>query len=103
MTGICGAFSTQPANDIDATLRRMLATAGAPLGSDAMKVRGDAGLAIFGQKERPQLIEHEGLTLAIVGHPTLRPAGESTSDPIAIAKALRANGASILSALGGDF
>jgi asparagine synthase (glutamine-hydrolysing) len=52
---------------------------------------------------RPHLVQHEGLTLAIIGHPRLIAGGSRSSDVAAIARALGERGEDAIRSLGGDF
>lgn len=103
MTGIFGSLSSRVAPDAGAALRRMQAAAGGASTVDAPKQRGGAGIGIDGSTKPARIVEHDGLALAIVGHPRLHDGDNSTSDPIAIAQAIGKNGAATLPALGGDF
>lgn len=101
--GVCGSFSPRPTPDQDAVLRRMLAAPGGlPVGA-AIKHCGGASIGAFGTASEPALIGHDGMVLAFVGHPRLRTARGWSTDPIAIAEAIGAEGPAALSAVGGDF
>lgn len=103
MTGICGSFSPRLAPDHGAVLRHMLAAAARQPAGDAIKQSGGACIGAFGTTPKPALIEHGGLALAFIGHPRLRTARGRSTDPIAIAEAIGAQGPAALSAIGGDF
>ncbi len=62
-----------------------------------------AALAAFGRELTSNLVEIDGFVLAVVGHPSLMVGGGSTSDLVAIAKALRDDASTALRTLGGDF
>lgn len=103
MTTICGLFSPRPAPDHAAVVRHMLAAAAQQPADDAIKQSGGACIGAFGTASEPALIGHDGIVLALVGHPRLRTAHGWSTDPIAIAEAIGAQGTAALSAIGGDF
>jgi asparagine synthase (glutamine-hydrolysing) len=67
------------------------------------KVMETATLAAYGEVAAPQLVEADGLWLAIAGHPRLRRGGDRVADPLQCARALRERGAAALADFGGDF
>lgn len=103
MTGIFGSFSPRVAPGAGAALRSMQAAAGGATAVEAPKQYGSAGIGIAGSTKRVRFVDHDGLALAFAGHPRLREGDDSTSDPIALARAIAKNGAATLPALGGDF
>jgi len=101
ITGICGSFSSNRVDEIDETLQRMLAAAGA---RDGRTESGDgAGLAAFGASSAIVLTERDGLVLALTGRPRLRVAHGWATDPAAVARALAQQGRRALAELCGDF
>jgi asparagine synthase (glutamine-hydrolysing) len=103
MTRIFGSLCMRSDRDAEATLRRMQSAAGVVSSADTLAIRGGGGFGIAGSTKEARLVEHDGLVLAIVGHPRLHAGAEWTADPIAIARMIRSSGAGALPALGGDF
>ena len=103
MRGLCGWFSDAPAPDGGATLQRMLASyRGSTPNADARPLP-QAGLAVFGEVARPALVQHDGMTVAVTGHPRWRDGSGAALDPVQLAVRLRERGRDALAALGGDF
>lgn len=103
MRGLCGWFSDEPGADGGATLRRMLTSyKGSTPNADARPLP-HAGLAVFGDVGRPALIEHDGMTLAVVGHPRWRDDTSAAIDLSQLAVRLREQGRDAIATLGGDF
>lgn len=100
MTRIFGSLSSRDVPDT-AAFHRMQAAAGGATG--LRHVGAGACIGIAGSEQRVRFVQHEGITLTFTGHLRLYEGDAPTSDPLAIASAVKKSGASILSALGGDF
>jgi asparagine synthase (glutamine-hydrolysing) len=103
MRGLCGWFSDGPAAEVGTTLQRMLASYQGSTPNADFRALSQAGLAVFGEVARPTLIQHDTITLAVMGHPRWRDGNGAAIDPIQIAVRLRERGRDALAALGGDF
>ena len=103
MRGLCGWFSKEPVNDTGASLQRMLAAHHGLTPNIEAKHLPQGGVAVFGSTARPMLVEVDGFTLAIAGHPRLRDGDRAVFDPATLVHLLRERGKTALAGLGGDF
>jgi asparagine synthase (glutamine-hydrolysing) len=97
MMGVCGAFSRTGGDDALTMLRRMLAAA------DDSKRLGAVAVDAYGKPTAASVVEHDGVLIAVTGHPRLRSSRGITASGAAVAHAIAADGAAALSAMGGDF
>ena len=103
MRGLCGWFSNEPLGDADGVLQRMLSAHHGPTPNPETRQPSSAGVAVFGSVARPALVEIDGFTLLIAGHPRLRDCDRSALDLSALVRRLRDNGRDALATVGGDF
>jgi asparagine synthase (glutamine-hydrolysing) len=103
MRGLCGWFSNEPVDDAGERLSRMLASHHGATPNPESRLMPQAGLAVFGSVARPPLVEIDGFTLAIAGHPRLRDGDRSALDLATLVRRLRDDAKGTLAALGGDF
>lgn len=103
MRGLCGWFSTEPQAAGGESLQRMLKSVHVDMSTASAKVRPQAALAAFGTSARPRLVELDGFTLALAGHPRLKHGTERIADPYELARRIQAEGRAALASLGGDF
>jgi asparagine synthase (glutamine-hydrolysing) len=89
--------------DAGATLQRMLTSYRGSTAHAEARVVSQAGLAVFGEIARPTLVQHDGMTLALMGHPRWRDRTGVALDPVQFAVGLRERGRDALAGLGGDF
>lgn len=102
MARIFGSLSLLPADDVEASVQPMRRAAGAAAGTDAIRRRGAAAIGVVAG-HTARLVEHEDLIVAIGGHPRLNTETGWTSEAVAIARALAADGPAALPRIGGDF
>src|SRR5262249_49653239 len=104
MRGLCGWFSSRGEDNADATLRQMLSGHPEPVMEARTQVVGPTtGLAVFGTVARPQLVDMDGIVLAIAGHPRVRsenPAGDALQS---LARLIGERGSAAFASIGGDF
>jgi asparagine synthase (glutamine-hydrolysing) len=104
MRGFCGWFDHKPGGNGMPTLQRMLSAGGAVDAPGAGTAAADgAAMGVCGAVERPRLVEVDGMLVTLAGHPRLVRNGRHTTDPRAVAQALRERGRDALSDLEGDF
>lgn len=103
MRGLCGWFSQQGHEDAERLLQGMLTASQNSLRGIASKTQPHGALAVFGDVAKPQLVEHDGMVLALAGHARLRENGARSADPAELARRLKAQGRHALESIGGDF
>lgn len=103
MRGLCGWFSDRTDDDGGGVLRGMLGASPAAPAELAWRSTAGAGLAVYGTRARPHLVEADGLLLAVIGHPRLRSASSHPADPVEWARAMKKGGRQALERFGGDF
>jgi asparagine synthase (glutamine-hydrolysing) len=103
MSGLCGFFSSEPIPDGPSRLERMLSASRMALSARSDRTVPGAALSVFGADAPAKLVERDGLTLAVIGHPIVDSNGSRTTDTTEIAEALRRDGAAGIRKLGGDF
>lgn len=103
MRGLCGWFSTRPADAPEAALQGMLSAGGAGNGPSSRLVAGPAALGAFGDVAAPVLVEAGSTRVLVAGHPRLRSAGSDSASLQAIARAIAERGTAALPEIGGDF
>ena len=102
MRGLCGWFASSECGDGNQRLQGMLAARRDFEAGVETKIEARAALAVFGTAAAPRLVEVDGLTLAVAGHPRLREdAGEANIERLA--HLLGEQGRAALGAIGGDF
>ena len=103
MRGLCGWYTRHAPDGDGRWLRGMLA--GDRVDSATIDQRSfeAAALAVHGSSQRPLLVEHDGLALAIAGHPRLLHGDARIADAAQICSAIRHDGQLALARLGGDF
>jgi asparagine synthase (glutamine-hydrolysing) len=97
MRGVCGVFSRTEGGDALTMLRRMLAV------TDDAKRLGAVAVGVYGKPTAAAVVEHNGVLIAVAGHPRLGSTRGTSADRTSIANAIAADGAAVLSAMGGDF
>lgn len=103
MRGLCGWFSVEPQAAGGESLQRMLRSANTDMSTASVHVRPQAAAAAFGTSARPRLVELDGFTLVLAGHPRLKQGRERIAEPRELARRIQAEGPVALAALGGDF
>ena len=103
MTGLCGWFGDRRDEHAGATLGAMLSAGPTQPAQPVQQTSTRAGLAVFGGVARPQLVEVDGMLLALAGHARWCESNQRLADPATIARALRARGKDALKDLQGDF
>ncbi len=102
MTGLFGFFGSGSDHEPGDVLNRMLADCGTAARGSTRHAAG-AGIGTIRGATGSELIESDGLLLALVGHPRLRTASGWTTDPQAIAAAVATRWTEALADIGGDF
>lgn len=103
MKGFCGWFSNQPIAAGDSALAGMLAASRTAVDDADSREGVCSALAAFGAPARPRIVEVDGLSLVVCGHPRLGRGARRSADLQELARAFRLRGAEVLADLGGDF
>lgn len=101
MKGLCGWFSLDPRVDASAALAAMLAASRVDTAGASTATAAHAAMAAYGDGALLRLVEEDGLTLVVDGHPRLSEG--APGDLRALAAALRRDGPLALRRVGGDF
>ena len=102
MRGLCGWFADARVDPV-AALRAMTSRQRVDASTVESRSPDGAALAVHGSFQRPTLVEHQGLVIAVAGHPRLVQGTQRTADPFQLAESLRVSGADAVRSLGGNF